>query len=63
MTPNSSGVLYPEDQFPENLKYLKNYSWQEDVRPKDKLDIFRRNPKIEKVEDDSKKKKKRRRKK
>ena len=57
MTPNSSGVLYPEDQFPENLKYLKNYSWQEDVRPKDKLDIFRRNPKIEKVEDDSKKRK------
>lgn len=33
-------VLYPEDQFPQDKRFLKDFKWIEDQRPKDKLDIF-----------------------
>ena len=47
LSPASSGTLYPEDQIPEDEKKLKHFSWQEDVRPIDATDLFRRNPPIQ----------------
>lgn len=57
MTPNSSGVLYPEDQVPEDQDRLLNFVWLEDIRPKDKQDIFTR---YKKPQEATKAKKKRR---
>lgn len=50
-------ILYPEDQLKENQEYLKDFKWQEDLRPKDKYDIFRKVEKI--VEEDNKTRRKR----
>jgi len=42
MTPESKGVLYPPDKAPQEELFLKNFTWQEEIRPKDRDDIFRR---------------------
>jgi lipopolysaccharide export system protein LptA len=34
-------VLFPETEFPAEKKYLRDFRWIEDERPKDKNDIFR----------------------
>lgn len=44
MSPASSGTLYPENQMPEDQKELKDFSWQDKVRPKDKNDVFTQYP-------------------
>jgi lipopolysaccharide export system protein LptA len=41
MTPDSKGVLYPPDKVPKEQLFLKNFTWQDKIRPKDKDDIFR----------------------
>jgi lipopolysaccharide export system protein LptA len=35
-----NGMLYPMDQIPPEKKQLKNFLWQEDRRPKNKLELF-----------------------
>jgi lipopolysaccharide export system protein LptA len=42
MTPDSKGILYPPDKAPKEELFLRNFSWQEDIRPKNKEDIFRK---------------------
>jgi hypothetical protein len=34
------GTLYPLGQIPADEKYLKDFKWQDDRRPKDKLELF-----------------------
>ncbi len=34
------GTLYPLNQIPKELKLLKNFSWQDKRRPKNKLELF-----------------------
>lgn len=34
------GDLYPINQIPEDKKYLKNFLWQEEKRPKNKFELF-----------------------
>ncbi|MCW3092592.1 MAG: OstA family protein [Ferruginibacter sp.] len=34
------GTLYPIRQIPEDQKFLKNYKWQDERRPKNKLELF-----------------------
>ena len=41
MTPDSKGILYPPDKAPQEELFLKNFTWQDKIRPKDKEDIFR----------------------
>ena len=53
MSPQSSGVLYPMTQIPEEKKRLDNFVWFDYLRPKDKNDIYIWIPK--KVEDQIKK--------
>jgi len=36
MTPDSKGVLYPPDKAPKEEIFLRNFSWQDEIRPKDK---------------------------
>jgi hypothetical protein len=33
-------VLYPEEQFPNDKKFLKDFKWIEDQRPMDKSGIY-----------------------
>jgi lipopolysaccharide export system protein LptA len=35
-------TTFPPDKFPPEGKRLKGFSWQEDIRPKDKYDIYQR---------------------
>ena len=35
-----NGTLYPLKQIPAELKFLKNYNWQQNRRPKNKLELF-----------------------
>ena len=42
MTPDSKGILYPPDKAPQEELFLKNFTWQEKIRPKDRDDIFRK---------------------
>ena len=35
-----NGTLYPLKQIPLELKFLKNFNWQENKRPKSKLELF-----------------------
>lgn len=35
-------TMYPEEDLSESSRYLKGFKWHEEVRPKDKDDIFRR---------------------
>jgi lipopolysaccharide export system protein LptA len=37
---NVDGVMYPITQIPNDKKYLKNFSWQDKRRPKNKLELF-----------------------
>ncbi len=39
-TPKSSGVMYPLNQIPMDRKHLPGFAWYEDVRPRDRYDIF-----------------------
>ena len=34
------GTLYPMNQIPEKSKFLINFNWQEERRPKSKLELF-----------------------
>jgi len=34
------GILYPMNQIPGDKKTLKNFIWQEKLRPKNKLELF-----------------------
>ncbi len=34
------GILYPIRQIPEDQKYLKNFIWEDNRRPKNKLELF-----------------------
>jgi len=34
------GTLYPIRQIPADQKYLKGFLWQDDKRPKNKLELF-----------------------
>ena len=34
------GDLYTINQIPEDKKYLKNFLWQEEKRPKNKFELF-----------------------
>ena len=45
LTPQSNGTLYPPDKTNHDQMFLKNYTWQEEIRPKDQDDIFRVVPK------------------
>lgn len=40
MSPASNGVAYPMNQIPSDQIYLKDFVWFEDLRPKNKEDIF-----------------------
>mgnify|MGYP006366406779 FL=1 len=42
MTPESEGVMYPPNKFPEDERYLRNFSWKQDLRPKRKEDVIGR---------------------
>src|SRR6185436_11420781 len=37
---NVNGTLYPIKQTPSELKYLNNFKWMDDRRPKTKLELF-----------------------
>ena len=43
--PKAEGTLYPMSQIPPEKKYLPGYAWYEDVRPRDRYDIFDWRPK------------------
>ena len=34
------GILYPMKQIPKGKKYLKNFKWEDERRPKNKLELF-----------------------
>lgn len=40
MSPASNGVTYPMDQIPDGKSRLASFVWLQDLRPKDKYDIF-----------------------
>jgi lipopolysaccharide export system protein LptA len=40
LRPQSNGTLSPPDKTKKEQMFLKNYNWQETIRPKDKEDIF-----------------------
>jgi lipopolysaccharide export system protein LptA len=40
LTPTSNGIMYPPDKTPSDLMFLKNYTWQAALRPRDEKDIF-----------------------
>jgi len=42
MTPESGGVLHPPGMAPEEGLFLRNFTWQDKIRPRDRDDIFRR---------------------
>ena len=35
-----NGILYPIRQIPEDQKFLKNFKWQDNRRPRNKLELF-----------------------
>ena len=43
--PKAEGTLYPMSQIPPEKKFLPGYAWYEDVRPRDRYDIFNWRPK------------------
>lgn len=53
-------ILYPEEKLPEGKDLLKGFLWQDELRPKDKTDIFRK-PVIPSDNTDDNPKKRRRR--
>jgi Organic solvent tolerance protein OstA len=40
MSPQSTGVLYPMNQLPEDKMRLSNFAWFDYIRPKNKNDLF-----------------------
>lgn len=40
LRPQSNGTLYPPEKTKQDQMFLKNYTWQASIRPKDKDDIF-----------------------
>ena len=40
MTPASKGVIYPMENLTAAQMYFPGFIWQEEVRPKDKMDVF-----------------------
>jgi len=40
MSPQSTGVLYPIEQLPEDKMRLSNFAWFDYIRPKNKNDLF-----------------------
>ena len=40
MSPQSTGVLYPMEQLPEDKMRLANFAWFDYIRPKSKNDLF-----------------------
>ena len=57
MSPSSSGTLYPDNQMPEDKKHLAAFAWQDDIRPKNRKDIFTRYALPDKSKKNKKKKK------
>ena len=53
--PSPSAVMYPISQITENMLYLPNYTWQIDVRPTSKEDIFRTMKRLTQADFDAKK--------
>ncbi len=43
--PKAEGTLYPMSQIPPEKKQLPGYAWYEDIRPRDRYDIFNWRPK------------------
>ena len=43
--PKAEGTLYPMSQIPPDKKFLPGYAWYDDVRPRDRFDIFNWRPK------------------
>lgn len=39
-TPKTSGTMYPINQIPSDRKRLRGFAWYNEVRPKDRYDIF-----------------------
>jgi len=43
-TPTTNGIMYPPDKTPSDLMFLKNYTWQATLRPRNQNDIFSFHP-------------------
>jgi L-amino acid N-acyltransferase YncA len=39
-TPKTSGTMYPLNQIPANKKQLDGFAWYDEVRPRNRYDIF-----------------------
>ena len=39
-TQQVNGTLFPINQIPEDQKYIKDFKWNDDIRPKNKFQIF-----------------------
>ena len=44
-TPKTQGTMYPINQIPADRKHLKGFAWYDEIRPKDRWDIFVWKPK------------------
>jgi len=44
-TPKTQGTMYPINQIPADRKHLKGFAWYDDIRPKNRYDIFVWKPK------------------
>ncbi len=54
--PSPTAVMYPMSQIKKNLLYLPNFTWQIDIRPISKEDIFRQPQRLTQAEIDKHKK-------
>ena len=53
--PSPTAIMYPMSQIKENMLYLTNYTWQIDVRPISKEDIFRHPQRLTQADVDAQK--------
>ena len=53
--PSPTAIMYPMSQVKENMLYLTNYTWQIDVRPTSKEDIFRHPTRLTQADVDAQK--------
>ena len=53
--PSPTAIMYPMSQVKENMLYLTNYTWQIDVRPTSKEDIFRHPKRLTQADVDAQK--------
>lgn len=53
--PSPTAIMYPMSQIKENMLYLTNYTWQIDVRPTSKEDIFRHPTRLTQADVDAQK--------